>query len=172
MASLVFERIELAQDDQVRRSEITVLPGISAMFAAAARIGAPLGHDFCAISLSDLLTPWEAIESRLRAAAHGDFVVALYNPASQRRRGQLERAVTIIGESRGYEVPVVVARQVGRSEESITVTALAELDQDAIDMMTLLIIGSSQSRRLTVGGRERVYTPRGYRGKSNSEAAE
>lgn len=168
MASLVFERLDLAHDAKARRSEVRVLPGVSAMFAAAAQAGAPLGHDFCAISLSDLLTPWEAIESRLAAAAAGDFVVALYNPASQRRRRQLKSAVEVLERARGSQAPVVIARQVGRPEQSITHTTLGELDQDSVDMMTVLLVGSSQSRQLTIGGATRVYTPRGYRAKNES----
>ena len=120
--------------------------------------GAPLGHDFCAISLSDLLTPWAVIEQRLRAAADGDFVVALYNPASNRRRRGLARAIEILAAGRPPATPVVVARAVGRDEQSVTVTSLRDLDQSSVDMMTLLIVGSTETR--VTGGY--VYTPRGY----------
>ena len=141
-----------------------MLPGVSAMHGAAALAGAPLGHDFCAISLSDLLTPWAVIEQRLRAAADGDFVVALYNPASNRRRRGLARAIEILAAKRTPATPVVVARAVGRDDQSVTVTCLRDLDQSSVDMMTLLIVGSSETR-VTDG---RVYTPRGYRAKRGS----
>ena len=166
MAALVFERLEAAVPAHWRRSEIAVLPGVSAMHGAAALAGAPLGHDFCAISLSDLLTPWAVIEQRLRAAADGDFVVALYNPASNRRRRGLARAVDILAARRAPATPVVVARAVGRGDQSVTVTCLRDLDQSSVDMMTLLIVGSTETR--VTGGR--VYTPRGYRAKRGSEA--
>ena len=164
MAALVFERLEAAAHPHWRRSEIVVLPGVSAMHGAAALAGAPLGHDFCAISLSDLLTPWAVIEHRLRAAAEGDFVVALYNPASNRRRQGLARAIAILAAKRTPATPVVVARAVGREEQSVTVTSLRDLDQSSVDMMTLLIVGSSETR--VTGGH--VYTPRGYGMKGDS----
>ena len=166
MAALVFERLEAAAPAHWRRSEIVVLPGVSAMHGAAALAGAPLGHDFCAISLSDLLTPWSVIEQRLRAAADGDFVVALYNPASNRRRRGLARAIEILAAERAPATPVVVARAIGRDDQSVTVTCLRDLDQSSVDMMTLLIVGSTETR--VTGGR--VYTPRGYRAKHGSEA--
>ena len=161
MAALVFERLETGEDPGWRRSEIVVLPGVSAMHGAAALAGAPLGHDFCAVSLSDLLTPWAVIERRLRAAADGDLVVALYNPASNRRRRGLARAIEILAGRRPPETPVVVARAVGRDGQSVTITCLRDLDQTTVDMMTLLIVGSTATR--VTGGR--VYTPRGYRAK-------
>ena len=164
MATLVFERLEMAAYPGWRRSEIVVLPGVSAMHGAAALVGAPLGHDFCAISLSDLLTSWAVIEQRLEAAAAGDFVVALYNPASKRRRRGLARAIEILAARRRSTTPVVVAREIGRDEQSITVTCLQDLDQPSIDMMTLLIIGSTETR--SSGGY--VYTPRGYGMKGDS----
>ena len=164
MAALVFERLEVAAHPSWRRSEIVVLPGVSAMHGAAALAGAPLGHDFCAISLSDLLTPWEVIEQRLQAAADGDFVVALYNPASNRRRRGLARALEILASRRPPVTPVIVARAVGRDEQSVTVTCLQDLDQTTVDMMTLLIVGSTETR----SSDGYVYTPRGYGTKGNS----
>ena len=164
MAALVFERLEAVGSPHLRRSEVVVLPGVSAMHGAAALAGAPLGHDFCAISLSDLLTPWPAIERRLRAAAEGDFVVALYNPASNRRRRGLARAIEILTAKRAPATPVVVARAVGRDDQSVTVTSLRDLDQAPVDMMTLLIVGSTETR--VTGGY--VYTPRGYGAKRGS----
>lgn len=161
MAALVFERLEVCEQASWKRSEIVVSPGVSAMHGAAALAGAPLGHDFCAISLSDLLTPWTVIEQRLRAAAYGDFVVALYNPASNRRRRGLARAIDVLASKRRPDTPVVVARAVGRDEQSVTVTCLRDLDQSSIDMMTLLIVGSTETR--VCDGF--VYTPRGYHAK-------
>ena len=166
MAALVFERLEVAAHPGWRRSEIVVLPGVSAMHGAAALAGAPLGHDFCAISLSDLLTPWAVIEQRLQAAADGDFVVALYNPASNRRRRGLARAIEILASKRRPTTPVVVARSVGRDEQSVIVTCLQDLDQSSIDMMTLLLVGSTETR--VANGY--VYTPRGYGMKGGTEA--
>ena len=163
MASLLFELLDGAEaDPRWRGIELAVEPGISALQAAAARAGAPIGHDFCAISLSDLLTPWPAIARRLRAAAGADFVVALYNPASGRRRIQLTQARAILAEHRPLDCPVVVARNLGREGERVDVTTLAGLDTDAVDMLTVIVVGSSQTRRLERGGRAWLYTPRGY----------
>jgi cobalt-precorrin 5A hydrolase/precorrin-3B C17-methyltransferase len=160
MAALVYELLDTAPKPAWRTAAIEVIPGVSAAQAAAARAGAPLGHDFCCISLSDLLTPWTAIEKRLRAAADADFVIALYNPASQRRRQPLTDALAILRAARAPETPVVVARDVGRPDETIVVTTLAALDADTVDMLTLLIVGASTTRALAPGW---VYTPRGYR---------
>jgi cobalt-precorrin 5A hydrolase/precorrin-3B C17-methyltransferase len=163
MATLVFELIEREGNPDWARIEIAGLPGVSAMQTAAARIGAPLGHDFCAISLSDLLTPWEAIEQRLRAAAAGDFVVAFYNPVSQRRRTQLAAAKEILLRHRPAETPVVLARNLGRDGESVTVVSLRDLKVEDVDMLTLVIVGSSTTRAVSrPEGGVWVYTPRGY----------
>ncbi len=158
MASLVFECMEAAGRSDWDRVDITVAPGISALQACAARIGAPVGHDFCVISLSDLLTPRAIIERRLAAAAAGDFVVALYNPASGRRRRLLVRAMEILGAARPPETPVVTGRQIGRPGESVTVSQLATFEPETIDMLSLVIVGNAQSR--IANGR--VFTPRGY----------
>ena len=177
MAALVFELLDREPRPEWRRPEIAVVPGISALQAAAARAGAPLGHDFCAISLSDLLTPWAAIEKRLRAAAEGDFVVALYNPVSRRRTTQLVRAVEILRAQRPAETPVILARNLGRDGETVTVIDLAALTPEAVDMLTVVLIGSSATRRVDRGdGGVWVYTPRGYAAKNstlgkNSEGA-
>ena len=163
MASLLFELLDGADaEPRWRGIELAVEPGISALQAAAARAGAPIGHDFCAISLSDLLTPWPAIARRLRAAAEADFVTALYNPASQKRRSRLVEARNILAAHRPLDCPVVVARNLGREGERVTVTTLAGLDPDAVDMLTVVVVGSSQTRRVERGGRAWLYTPRGY----------
>ena len=127
----------------------------------------PIGHDFCTISLSDLLTPFEEIEKRLKAATEGDFVVAFYNPVSKRRRTQLARAQEILVVGRGPDVPVVLARNLGREEETIEVIKLGDLTSDHADMLTMVLIGNSQSRLIERGGRQWVYTPRGYAAKMN-----
>ncbi len=169
MATLVFELLDREPRPEWRRPEIAVVPGISALQAAAARAGAPLGHDFCAISLSDLLTPWAVIEQRLRAAAEGDFVVALYNPVSKRRTTQLLRAVEILRGRRPAETPVVLARNLGREGEAVTVIDLAALTPEKVDMLTVVLIGSSETRRVEKGGGGAwVYTPRGYAAKTSS----
>ncbi len=162
LASLVFEIIESDTDPAWRRVEVVVSPGITAMQAAAARAGAPLGHDFCAISLSDLLTPRDAIRRRLDAAAKGDFVTALYNPQSQTRRNLLREAHTIFSENRPPSTPVIIARNLGRLDETLRIVPLSEMDVDSVDMLTIVIIGNSQTRRINSADGARVYTPRGY----------
>jgi cobalt-precorrin 5A hydrolase/precorrin-3B C17-methyltransferase len=143
---------------------------VSALQAAAARLGAPLGHDFCAISLSDLLTPWSVIERRLRAAAEGDFVVALYNPRSERRQAQLVAARDILLAHRAPDTPVALARNLGRPGESITVTTLGALAPEAVDMLTLVLIGA-RATCLLQGAPPRLYTPRGYATKHRKEVS-
>ncbi|CAA7617273.1 precorrin-3B C(17)-methyltransferase [Magnetospirillum sp. UT-4] len=162
LATLVFELLDREGKPEWRRAEIAVLPGVSALQVAAARAGAPVNHDFCTISLSDLLTPWETIEKRLKAAAEADFVVCFYNPVSKRRRDQLARARDILLSGRPPQTPVILARQLGRPEEEVRVVSLGELTPDHADMLTMVVVGSSETRRLAVGGREWVYTPRGY----------
>ncbi|MCP9793544.1 MULTISPECIES: precorrin-3B C(17)-methyltransferase [Synechococcales] len=142
------------------RPAFTVHPGLSALQLAAARAGAPLMHDFCTISLSDRLTPWEVIERRLRGAASGDFVVALYNPRSLGRPWQLGRAIELLGEGRPATTPVLLARQLGRTEEAISLHTLGTLPQEQVDMLTLVLVGNS-STRVQDG---RMVTPRGYPG--------
>ncbi len=166
LATLVYELFERDGNPAWNRIEVTVAPGISALQAAAARIGAPLGHDFCAISLSDLLTPPEDIEHRLRAAADADFVVALYNPISKRRRKLLARARDLLLGSRPPETPVILARNLGRADEEVRVIFLADLDVDMVDMLTLVMVGSSQSCAFETTAGVRVYTPRGYETKA------
>jgi cobalt-precorrin 5A hydrolase/precorrin-3B C17-methyltransferase len=165
LAALVFELIERDGNASWRRLDVRVCPGLSALLAAAARAGAPLGHDFCAISLSDLLTPWPDIERRLEAAAAGDFVVALYNPASARRRDAIVRAREILAASRDPATPVVVARNIGRDDETVKIETLGGAWTDRVDMLTIVLIGSSMTRLVDVAGSIRVYTPRGYAAK-------
>ncbi|MEO3431052.1 precorrin-3B C(17)-methyltransferase [Pelagibius sp. CAU 1746] len=174
MATLVFELLERGGRADWSRVDVTVMPGVSALQAAAARAGAPLGHDFCTISLSDLLTPWEAIQRRLKAAAEGDFIIAFYNPASKRRTRQLAEAVEILRKHRPGDTPVVLARNLGREGETVTVVDLAELTPDKVDMLTVVLVGSSETKRVARSdGGAWVYTPRGYAGKAqkNSEDA-
>ena len=165
MAALAFEVLDRDNDGALNRVEIRVSPGISAVQAAAARIGAPLGHDFALVSLSDLLTPWDVIERRIEAVAQGDFTVAFYNPVSKRRRTQLARAREILLQHRPGETPVVLARNLGRDEEDVRVITLTDLEVDMVDMLTLVLVGSSATRHIRRGMNEWVYTPRGYAAK-------
>lgn len=173
MAALVFELIEAtgprALSDAARRVAVACHPGISALQAASARAGALLGHDFCAVSLSDLLTPRADIVARLEAAAAGDFVTALYNPRSGRRTELIETARAIFLARRPPDTPVIVARSLGRPEERVDIVGLAEFDPAAVDMLTIVLVGSSTSRRFRRGdGRSVAYTPRGYAKKAEA----
>lgn len=142
---------------------LRVAPGVSAAQAVAARAGAPLGHDFATISLSDNLKAWSVIEARLDAAAGADFVLALYNPASRRRPWQLGRALAAIGRHRVPATPVVVGRDVGRPGEDVGIVTLGDLDPGSVDMRTLLIVGSSTTRLVHRPGHTVLaYTPRRY----------
>jgi cobalt-precorrin 5A hydrolase / precorrin-3B C17-methyltransferase len=163
MAAAVFEALEHSSKPSWQHLHIQVCPGISAMQAAASQIGAPLGHDFCAISLSDILKPWEIIEQRLSAAAQGDFVIAIYNPISSQRRWQLEKAKATLLHWRFGSTAVVLARKVGRVGQSIRVISLQDLDSADVDMQTIVLIGSSQTRVIQQSnGCSWVYTPRRY----------
>jgi len=162
MAALVYQLLEREAAPEWRAIEISVEPGISALQAAAARAGAPLGHDFCAISLSDLMTPWPVIEKRLKAAAAADFVVALYNPASKKRREGLVRAMEIFTAARPTDCPVIIARNLGRPGEHVQIITLREFDPNLIDMLTLVMIGGTETRVIESGDGRRAYTPRGY----------
>jgi cobalt-precorrin 5A hydrolase/precorrin-3B C17-methyltransferase len=166
LAALAFELLDRENRPDWNRLDIAVVPGITALQAAAARAGAVAGHDFCAISLSDLLTPWPDIRRRLQAAADGDFVVALYNPVSRRRQTQLTAARDLLLTCRPADTPVVLARNLGRTGETIDHIALADLTPDNVDMLTLVLIGSSHTRLISRGRRCWVYTPRGYGGKA------
>ncbi|GAA4930236.1 precorrin-2 C(20)-methyltransferase [Actinoplanes utahensis] len=157
--------LETAEDPQWRDVPVRIVPGLTAAQAVASRAGAPLGHDFCILSLSDRLKPWSVIESRLAAAASADLVIAVYNPASKTRREQLVRALEVLRAHRGPSTPVVVGRDVGGPAESVRITTLAALDPATVDMRCLLIIGSSQTRAVTRGdGTTAVFTPRHYPG--------
>ena len=159
MAAAVFEAVE--EDPQWLNLDIRVAPGVTAMQAAAARLGAPLGHDFCAISLSDNLKPWAIVERRLRAAAEGDFVIALYNPASKARPHQLGQAFDLLRAIKSPQTVVLFVRKAATSETSVVITNLAEADPAAADMRTLVIIGAAATRLIPRGGhRPWVYTPR------------
>ncbi len=170
MATLVFELIDRGGlSDAARRVEVAVTPGVSALQAAAARAGAPLGHDFCTISLSDLLTPWPSIQMRVKAAAEGDFVIAFYNPVSKKRRTQLAYARDVLLQHRPTDTPVILATNLGREGELVRVVPLGELNVDDVDMLTVVIVGSSESRTMKTGdGKTWVYTPRGYAGKAGA----
>jgi len=168
MATLVFELLDQelhaseAQYPQWLDVEIEVVPGVSAMQAASSRIGAMLGHDFCTISLSDLLTPWPTIEKRLHACGQGDFVVSFYNPRSKKRDWQINTARDTLLQYRPASTPVLLGRQLTRDDERITVTTLGQLYADDVDMFTLVCVGNSESRHIINGSKEWVYTPRGY----------
>ncbi len=163
MAALVMEILDKAEDEAAARIAVTVLPGVSALQVAAARSGAPLGHDFAVVSLSDLMTPMPVIEKRLEAAAAGDFALALYNPVSQRRRTALATARRILLEHRPPTTPVVIARNLGREAETVLTTTLAALEVDQVDMLSIVLIGASQTTSFTrVDGGVCTYTPRGY----------
>lgn len=163
MAPLIYEM----KKEKQSLVSVEVLPGISAFQKAAALLGAPIGHDFCIISLSDLMTPWDRIEKRISAAAKADFVTAIYNPKSNGRYWQLYRSVEIFLQERSPETPVGYIRQAGREEQEIKVTTLGKFDPEEIDMFTIVIIGNSQSY---IFENNRIVTPRGYyREKKNDE---
>ena len=167
MGALVFELLDrdadaLGVSDAAKRVEVQCTPGVSALQGAAARAGAPLGHDFCTISLSDLLTPRDDIIRRLHAAAEGDFVIAFYNPVSKTRRTLLAEAREILLQHRPADTPVMLASSLGRPEEYVRYRRLDELEVDEVDMLTVVLIGSSNSRLAHLGEGPRMFTPRGY----------
>ncbi|WP_247039989.1 precorrin-3B C(17)-methyltransferase [Burkholderia cepacia] len=164
MAAAVLEALDEARDPHWAAVDLRVEPGISASLATAAQAGAPLGHDFCAISLSDNLKPWDVIETRLRHAAQADLVMAFYNPISRARPWQLDRALDVVRAHRTADTVVVLGRDIGRPGATLTTTTLGALRSDQVDMRTMVIVGSSTTRRFAIGeGREWVYTPRWYR---------
>lgn len=160
MASAVFEALE-AGPMEWRGLDVAVVPGISAMFAVAARVGAPLGHDFCAISLSDNLKPWALVERRLRLAAEAGFAIALYNPVSRARAWQLGQALDLLRDMLPGTVPVVFATAATRPEERIDIVSLEDADPGRADMRTLVLVGSAASRLVERPGRRPwLYAPR------------
>ncbi len=160
MAAAVCEAIE-AGPAEWKSVEIEVVPGVTAMLAVAARIGAPLGHDFCAISLSDNLKPWEVVEQRLEAATRAGFVIALYNPISRARPWQLGKALDLLRAVLPSATPVIFGRAAGRPDERIEIVALAEASAEKADMATCVIIGSPETRTIPRDGLSPlVYTPR------------
>ncbi len=164
MAAAVLEALDEARDPHWAAVDLRVEPGISASLATAAQAGAPLGHDFCAISLSDNLKPWDVIETRLRHAAQADLVMAFYNPISRARPWQLDRALDVVRAHRTADTVVVLGRDIGRPGATLATTTLGALRSDQVDMRTMVIVGSSTTRRFAIGeGREWVYTPRWYR---------
>jgi precorrin-2 C20-methyltransferase / precorrin-3B C17-methyltransferase len=171
MATAVMEAVENGEPEW-RALDMRIVPGISAMQAAAARAGAPLGHDFCVLSLSDRLKPWPVIAARLEAAASADLALALYNPVSSQRVWQLSEARSILLRHRGPDTPVVVARDLGGPEESVRIESLGDFDAARVDMRTILLIGASTTRTFRgAGGRTFVYTPRSYAAREPSAAA-
>ena len=172
MASVVFELL----DGQLSAAnppcpewlnvDIEIIPGISAMQANSSAVGALLGHDFCAISLSDLLTPWSRIENRIHSAGVGDFVVTFYNPVSKKRHWQLNAARDILLQYRPCTTPVVLGRNLTRADHRINITTLDQLDAVEVDMFTCVSVGNSQSRHIINKQSQWVYTPRGYAGKN------
>ncbi len=163
MASVVCLAAKRLKSD----AEVSVIPGVSAFVAAAAKLGAPLGHDFCSVSLSDLLTPWKTIEKRITAAAEGDFVTVVHNPRSAKRYWQLSRLKDIFLSARAPDTPVGVVRNVSRDGESAGVTTLVRLNPEEVDMFSVLIIGNSE----TFGAGNRMVTPRGMPDEPDGESA-
>jgi len=155
MAAIVYEMIAKQGLEAI---ELETLPGISAFLAAGSKLGAPLGHDFCCISLSDLMTPWNVIEKRIKAAAMGDFVTSFYNPKSKKRHWQLAYSKRIFLEERSPNTPVAIVRQVTRPEETIKITTLKEFNPDDVDMFCLVLFGNSQTFQF----KNNLVTPRGY----------
>ncbi len=164
MAAAVLEALEASQNPDWAAVELSIVPGVSAALATAAQAGAPLGHDFCMLSLSDNLKPWTIIETRLRHAAEADLVMAFYNPISRARPWQLDKALDIVRAHRAAGTPVVLGRDIGRPGSTLRATTLGELRSSDVDMRTMVIVGSSTTRRFARGasGGEWVYTPRWY----------
>ena len=163
MAGLLFELAEQYED-----VDIEVVSGVTAAISGAAVLGAPIGHDFCLISLSDLLTPWELIEKRLRCAAEADFAICLYNPRSRKRSDHLDRAVRIMLEHKGPETVCGWVRNIGREGQEYRIVRLVDLPDEPVDMFTTVFIGSKTSR--VIGGR--MVTPRGYEKRSEYQRQE
>ncbi|MEP1941879.1 MAG: precorrin-3B C(17)-methyltransferase, partial [Sulfitobacter sp.] len=159
MAAAVFEAVE-AGPLEWRNLNIEVLPGITAMLAAAARVGAPLGHDFCTINLSDNLKPWSLIEKRLRLAAEADFAMAFYNPRSKSRPEGFTRVLELLNEACGDARPIIFARAVSTPDEAIRIVPLPGARPEMADMRTMVLVGTSATRIIQRDGAPFVYTPR------------
>ncbi|MHC1547754.1 precorrin-3B C(17)-methyltransferase [Phyllobacterium sp. K27] len=169
MATAVIEALHDSDNAAWHEVELEILPGVSAALAAASKSGAPLGHDFCIISLSDNLKPWEIIEKRISLAAEADFAFAFYNPISKPRPWQLPRAIELLRQHRRPETPVVLGRDIGRPAETLRTIRLEDLTPEQVDMRTVIIVGSSLTRRFPkTGGGEWTYTPRWYGIKPNT----
>lgn len=163
MASAVLEALHESSDPAWHNVDLEILPGVSASLATAAQAGAPLGHDFCVLSLSDNLKPWEIIEKRLDLASQADLVLAFYNPISRSRPWQLGRALEIVRQHRTAQTPVVLGRDIGRPGQTLRVTTLGELTPEQVDMRTMVLVGSSTTCTFAkADGGEWVYTPRWY----------
>ena len=156
MAGLIIEL--MADQDLLEKMEVDIIPGISALSAAAALLGAPLMHDFAVVSLSDLMTPWDKIEARVDAAARTDFVLVIYNPRSKKRDWQLTRVREVILKYRSNDTPVGIVRNAARKDESIRITTLSQIDESTVDMLSILLVGNSKTR--IIG--DKIVTPRGY----------
>jgi len=163
MAAAVLEALHASTDPAWQRVDLEILPGVSASLATAAQAGAPLGHDFCVMSLSDNLKPWATIEQRLDLAAQADLVLAFYNPISRSRPWQLGRALEIVRQHRAGATPVVLGRDIGRPGQTLNVVTLAELTPEMVDMRTMVLVGSSTTCTFArADGQQWVYTPRWY----------
>jgi cobalt-precorrin 5A hydrolase/precorrin-3B C17-methyltransferase len=163
MAAAVIEALHESSDPAWHQVDLEILPGVSASLATAAQAGAPLGHDFCVMSLSDNLKPWSIIEKRLNLASQADLALAFYNPISRARPWQLGRALEIVAQHRTPETPVVLGRDIGRPGQTLRVTTLGQLTPEQVDMRTMVLIGSSTTCVFArAGGGEWVYTPRWY----------
>jgi cobalt-precorrin 5A hydrolase/precorrin-3B C17-methyltransferase len=162
MATAVLEELHRALD-RWAHVDVRIIPGVTAATAAAALVGAPLGHDFCVISLSDVLKPWATVVNRLDAASGADFVLALYNPISSHRPWQLGEALATIGRHRRPDTPVALVRDAGRPDEVARITTLGAIDVSIVDMRTVILVGSSTTAAFTMAtGRTWLYTPRHY----------
>jgi precorrin-3B C17-methyltransferase len=166
MASAIFEVLENNAPNW-NNIDIEILPGITAMIASAARVGAPLGHDFCAINLSDNLKPWSIIDKRIRLAVEADFAIAFYNPRSKSRPKGFEKTLRLLKSHCEGDRPIIFARAVSTEEETIKYVSISKAKADMADMRTLVIVGSSQTRIIHQNNREWMYTPRHYPGKDS-----
>ncbi len=156
MAGLILEL--LAKEELIDKIDLEIIPGVPALCAASALLGAPLMHDFVSISLSDLLTPWELIKKRINLALEGDFIIVLYNPRSKKRKKQLKEVIELIKEKKGDKVAVGIVKDATREGEKVIITDIKSIDQEMVDMKTILIIGSSKTKIYNGF----MITPRGY----------